>query len=217
MATAVRLSRASAVRATSVIVAVCAVVLSGAAHPASAVARSGECQRPALVNGSFENPKVLGNAQLPEGDVPGWKTTDSEHLIEIWSHGLNGVPARDGKQFAEINATSAGMLFQDVRVTPGDKLQISFEHRGRTGVDTMGLSAGEPGGKTSSLGVFKTGNKNWKAYSAKYTVPGGQTILRLGFTAVSTAGGPSVGNFLDGVKIKTIGSGCRDSHNESRH
>src|SRR5699024_1725871 len=84
----------------------------------------------ALINGSFEEPVILDSeyseyifeagpdgsgayyALLPEDLVPGWKTTASDKLIEIWDESFldnhwrdalqDGIP--DGKQVAELNA-----------------------------------------------------------------------------------------------------------------
>ena len=60
-----------------------------------------------LDNASFEAPVLTNNTyqQLEDANVPGWSTTATDHLIEIWKTGFNGVPAAAGLQFAEINAT----------------------------------------------------------------------------------------------------------------
>ncbi|MEV4375168.1 MULTISPECIES: hypothetical protein [unclassified Nonomuraea] len=67
----------------------------------------GGCGRQvALTNGGFESPHLsvrnnvsfLGDASQP-GGVPGWRTTASDHQIEIWPAEY-GVPADEGSQFA---------------------------------------------------------------------------------------------------------------------
>jgi hypothetical protein len=63
--------------------------------------------------------------------VPGWTTTASDALIEIWSSGFNGVASPDGEQFAELNATQDSELYQDVATVPGQKLTWSLYHRAR--------------------------------------------------------------------------------------
>lgn len=94
-----------------------------------------------LVNPSFELPD-LGTSPtfslLNPSLVPGWKTTDT--AIEIWVNGLNGVPAIDGKQFAEINAFINGTLFQDTTgIAAASKVGFTFLHRARVGTDVLRL------------------------------------------------------------------------------
>ncbi len=67
----------------------------------------------------------------------GWKTDATDHQIEIWSSGYNGVPAYEGNQFAEINANQVAALFQTFDATAGSTITLDFAHRGREGVDTM--------------------------------------------------------------------------------
>ena len=57
-------------------------------------------------NGGFETPLVPNNSfrLFDESLVPPWSTTDSRNQIEIWGTGFLGVPAFEGRQFAEINA-----------------------------------------------------------------------------------------------------------------
>ncbi|MER5295586.1 hypothetical protein ABT382_26460, partial [Streptomyces pharetrae] len=82
--------------------------------------------RVALRNGGFEEPTVSGVEILPDASqpqapkhVPGWLTTATDHRIELWRSGFNGVPAAEGSQFAELNANQESTLYQDLRTTPG--------------------------------------------------------------------------------------------------
>lgn len=166
--------------------------------------------RVALVNGSFEEPVVTNYQLLPDASqppsadrVPGWLTTATDHRIELWHTGFNGVPAADGDQFAELNANQVSTLYQDLPTTPGATLYWRLYHRGRAGTDTMALDIGAPGAAVEQQ-RFTDGNTAWGEYFGTYTVPPGQTVTRFGFRSVSAAGGnQAIGNFLDGVFFGT--------------
>lgn len=103
-----------------------------------------------LQNGGFESPDRSNYApvysQLPnetEGLI--WKTTGSDGLIEIgnssdkyyphYENSLNtiyGTTAKEGNQFAELNAQAAGALYQDVMTVPNSTLYWSLYHRARS-------------------------------------------------------------------------------------
>ncbi|MEW5655596.1 hypothetical protein ABGT92_09710 [Streptomyces cinereoruber] len=166
--------------------------------------------RVTLVNGSFEQPPVADMAFLPDASqtqasrhVPGWLTTATDHMVELWHSGFNGVPSAEGEQFAELNANQVSTLYQDLPTTPGTKLYWRLYHRGRQGQDTMALDIGAPGG-TVEQRTFTDGNTAWGFYTGTYTVPAGQTTTRFAFRSVSAAGGNrGIGNFLDGVFFGT--------------
>ncbi|MFI0722894.1 hypothetical protein [Streptomyces sp. NPDC021224] len=166
--------------------------------------------RVTLANGSFEEPAVSGEEQLPDASrpqaarhVPGWLTTAADHLVELWHSGFLGVPSADGAQFAELNATQVSTLYQDLPTTPGTKLYWRLDHRGRNGQDTMALDIGVPGA-TVEQRQFTDGNTAWGHYTGTYVVPAGQTTTRFAFRSVAAAGGnQSIGNFLDGVFFGT--------------
>jgi uncharacterized repeat protein (TIGR01451 family) len=166
--------------------------------------------RVALVNGGFEQPPVADMAILPDASqtqaptrVPGWLTTASDHMIELWRSGFNGVPSAEGSQFAELNANEVSTLYQDLPTTPGSTLYWRLYHRGRLGQDTMALDIGAPGSPVEQR-RFTDGTTAWGFYTGTYTVPAGQTTTRFSFRSVSAAGGNrSVGNFLDGIFFGT--------------
>ncbi|PZG55674.1 hypothetical protein C1I98_03015 [Spongiactinospora gelatinilytica] len=145
-------------------------------------------------------------AQNQPNSVPGWRTTASDHVIEVWRDGFNGVPAADGRQFAELNAHQVSTLYQDLPTTPGTTLYWRLSHRGRLGADTMALDIGHPEDPVEQARMTD-GNDAWGHYSGKYTVPDGQTVTRFAFRSVSAAGGNnSIGNFLDGIVFGTAPS-----------
>ncbi len=167
--------------------------------------------RVALRNGGFEEPTVAGVEILPDASqtqapkyVPGWLTTATDHRIELWRSGFNGVPAAEGSQFAELNANQESTLYQDLPTTPGTTVYWRLYHRGRLGQDTMALDIGAPGAVGAEQRRFTDGNTAWGFYTGSYTVPAGQTTTRFAFRSVAAAGGnESVGNFLDGVVFAT--------------
>ena len=184
--------------------------LAGGAAPVAAATCGADSVT--LVNGGFETPVITpgGNSSLDASLVPPWLTTDSANQIEIWGSGFDGVPSAKGAQFVEINANSAGTLYQDVVTTSGEKMTWSLEHRGRSGTDTMKVLIGDA---TTADVNSDTGwnffspdlsdpNTAWGAHTGSYVVPAGQTCTRFGFRAVSSAGGnQSFGNFLDAVSF----------------
>ncbi|MCF6469871.1 hypothetical protein FAF44_15940 [Nonomuraea sp. MG754425] len=166
-----------------------------------------------LVNGSFETPAV----NRYEWDIPdastnpsvGWHTTASDRRLEFWNSS-SGVPAADGRQFAELNANEVATLYQDVPTVPGTVMTWSLYHRGRAGTDVMRVLAGAPGATAAqtpdgaSSPDISDGNTAWGRYTGSYVVPAGQTVTRFAFESVSAAGGnPAIGNFLDGVVFQT--------------
>lgn len=177
------------------------------------------CPAPvALINGSFEQGAARGSAYdgsglyYYESEVPGWKTTDK--AIEIWNYEQN-IPAvvknwpapPDGNRWAELNAFENGMLYQDVKTTPGQTIYWRLSHMGRQGVDTMQVRIGAATSNPYSTVVqkqFSDGRTAWGTHTGSYTVPAGQTTTRFGFEAVSTASGNiGAGNFLDDIFLGT--------------
>ncbi|MEU8175359.1 DUF11 domain-containing protein [Microbispora hainanensis] len=178
--------------------------------PRAAAPNPASCpEQVALVNGGFENPVVTGTwASLPDASqntpnaVPGWRTTATDHRIEIWSPRMN-VPAAEGAQFAELNANQVSTLYQDRPTTPGQKLYWRLSHRGRLGTDTMALDIGAPSGPAEQA-TMSDGTGTWGTYHGSYTVPAGQTTTRFAFRSLSAAGGNATyGNFLDDIFFGT--------------
>ncbi|PKJ52261.1 isopeptide-forming domain-containing fimbrial protein, partial [Bacillus sp. SN10] len=190
----------------------------------------GQLGRVALVNGSFEQPYYTsipstsygpGYFIAPAGTVPGWKTTDSNQVFELFNKTLmdkiqpgsvqdqvglkNAVP--HGEQFAELNSREAAQLYQDVQTTPGQTIYWRLAHKGRQGTDTMALKIGPSAVSPKDLPTIQqmtTGKDQWKYYTGTYKVPEGQTTTRFGFEAISSAGGDiRAGNFLDDIFLGT--------------
>jgi hypothetical protein len=170
----------------------------------------------ALQNGGFENPPVPPNTftLFPQASVPPWQTTDVLGEIEIWGDGFLGVPAAEGGGFAELNANSAGTLYQDVISNPGDTMTWTLMHRARVGTDTMQVLIGDGfvADPTSNIGWdyispdLADDTTAWGTHTDTFVVPAGQVCTRFAFRAVSTGSGSgSVGNFLDAVSFEVAG------------
>jgi hypothetical protein len=72
--------------------------------------------------------------------IDGWKTTATDRGIEVWESGFSPSGATvfaapgNGSQFAEVNATTASALYQDLLVSAsGGATELSFDfwHRAR--------------------------------------------------------------------------------------
>lgn len=205
-----RLRRVVAGAASALLLAAGLTVVTESIAPTSASAAQNptQCQNTvSLTNGTFEAPAIPNATYrlLDETIVPGWFTNDSANQVEIWSSGFQGVTAAQGRQFAELNANSASMLYQDVPTTPGQTLAWSLKHRARQGTDVMRVMIGVPGGTLVQSGPnLSDTTAAWGSHSGTYTVPAGQTVTRFGFEAVSAgSGNNSVGNFLDDITFGT--------------
>jgi len=162
-----------------------------------------------LCNTDFENNQVISGANFlitNQNNVPCWKTTASDQMIEVWSNGFSGVPSYSGNQFVELNANMVSTLFQNFIAKSGNQIEISFAHRGRSGTDVMSVEIGKIGGPYTNLGNFSAGNTAWVFNSLIYTIPNtiSDTNFILRFNSVSAAGGATIGNFLDAIDIKII-------------
>jgi gliding motility-associated-like protein len=175
-------------------------------------------------NGSFEitTPVLALNSFtfFPAQLVQDWQTTENFNgypEIEIWSSGWNGVaaPAGSGNQFAELNAYTAGALYQTFCLNGmGGTISWSVKHRGRQGVDVAAVRFGSTLANalaSPAIATLTDGNAAWGTYSGTITIPFGQTTYVMAFQAVSSAGGNvSVGNFIDDVHV-TVLAACRDT------
>ena len=165
-----------------------------------------------LVNAGFESPVIPKDTYsiMNQSQVPGWKSTASDHAIEIWSTPFNGVSALDGNQFAEINANMQEALYQDVTgIVAGEKLTFQLAHRGRLTVESMRFTitdlgvdgiAGTADDTTLFAKTYSDGTGNWGFYTSateSSIISKGDTI-RVSFASLTPG---SYGNFLDAVSL----------------
>ncbi|HEX7803242.1 MAG TPA: hypothetical protein VF471_10870 [Pseudoxanthomonas sp.] len=197
-----------------------------------------------FVNPGFETPVLTSSPAgagcyllLDETLVPGWTTTHpsqtgggsciapaagSGRLIELWSSNFQGVPARQGNNFSELNASASSRLFQNVCLINGESIDWRFSHRGRgsaTVGDVMDFNVGASVPvvrvSTTSSGVFgapilsqgtaqapAAAGNGWVDYTGTFSYSGATGTNSLGFESISTGSGSNtVGNFLDNIQI----------------
>jgi hypothetical protein len=181
------------------LVATLAVLAAFAGSPASTLAAVCGGGATSLGNGGFESPGVAPDtyAIFDASQVPPWNTTDVSNGIEIWGNGFQGVPAFEGANFAELNANSAGTLYQDVVSSPGATMTWTLQHRGRDGTDVMKVLIGDASTADVSNDVgwnaisadISDPPTAWGGTSEDYVVPAGQTCTRFAFRAVSSGVG----------------------------
>ena len=153
--------------------------------------------------------------QYNQYDVVGWSTTATDGLIEIWDDGAQGVDAFEGGYFAEINATQDATIYQEAFIEAGTSVDYLFAHRGRLGTDTLRFTVVDlgldgvfngfdlEGGVTNddSLLVDRTSTATRDGWLVSYGNDVFTTLeestFRFSYEAVTAAGGPSIGNFLD--------------------
>lgn len=197
-------------------------VFSGQAFAASAAPEN------LLLNPGFEEP--AGDGMVLDSNFPGWQTTDIESTFEVWPH---ATPVAGDNQFIELNAYSAGSVYQDFATTPCATITWTLQHRARlVGTDVMNVAAGPAGGTgNEGLDILSATSKNgaeidatteisdttategddttWGTWSGTYVVPADQTSTRLAFTAVSSASGDTTaGNFLDNISATEVAGTC---------
>ncbi len=198
-----------------------------------------------FLNPGFETPALTAaNAangcyrQLDEALVPGWTTThpsqagsgdctspgaSTGRLIELWRTNFQGVPARQGNNYAELNAEASSRMFQNACLINGEQINWRFSHRGRgsaTVRDVMDFNVGASVpvvrvGTTSSgafnapvvsqgtSGAPASGGNGWVDYTGSFIYGGATGTSSLGFESISTGSGSNtVGNFLDNIQIE---------------
>jgi hypothetical protein len=204
-----------------------------------------------FINLSFESPKIAntGNAcrvYIDSTKVPGWLTTHPyyqeesvEHVlilqvvvVRLWNcgqdlgvlgGGTGNLVAKEGTQFAELNAERLSEISQNICLVNGEQVNWRFSHNGRnTNPDTMNFRAGTQPVVSVATGTTGTGNitscsagtcnpvqsntvpvgstTRWADYSGSFIYTGATGQTTIGFQ--STSGSGTSGNFLDGIQIE---------------
>lgn len=156
-----------------------------------------------VTNGGFEQPVINACwSVIPQSQVPEWRSGSGFGSFELWDAACMGVPAHEGNQFAEMDQSLAP-YYMDICTECAEIVNWGLAHRGRNGVDVMGLEAGPPGGPYVSLGTFTDGNAAWGYYTGTYTVPAGQNVTRFILTFISVSdNSPAMGNLVDAVTFE---------------
>ncbi len=205
-----------------------------------------------FINLSFESPKIAntGNAcrvYIDSTKVPGWLTTHPYYpeqavdsctyvpsgngqVMELWSGprvigggGTGNMVAKEGTQFAELNAQYISEISQNICLVNGERVNWRFSHNGRnTNPDTMNFRAGTQPIVSVATSTTGTGNvtscsagtcnpvqsntvpvgstTRWADYSGSFIYTGATGQTTIGFQ--STSGSATSGNFLDGIQIE---------------
>jgi uncharacterized repeat protein (TIGR01451 family) len=184
------------------------------------------------------------------GQVPAWRTThppavtenvgacvvppgfaQTAPILEVWRTPRNNnsggaVVAPEGFQIAELNATVAAQIFQNVCMINGETVRWRFAHRGRasdTLYDVMDLKYGRLGDirDLTRVGTTNTGLRlapvdasgnvsntpvalggGWVRYTGAFTFQQSTGGSNIGFEAVSTGNGVITGgNLIDDIQI----------------
>jgi len=145
---------------------------------------SAQVQR-TFVNLGFEQPSAAPSTcffQVSEAAVPGWTTNHPSQdgrgcaphvaqtpgpLIEIWTTNFQGVAARHGQQFAELNAEAASRIYQNVCLASGEVVGWRFSHRGRQSATADDVTEFRVGSTADTNRVVRAGTQS----------DGGSTVL----------------------------------------
>ena len=205
-----------------------------------------------FINLSFETPKIANTGSacrvyIDSTKVPGWLTTHPYYkeeavdsctyipsgngqVMELWSGpraigggGTGNMVAKEGAQFAELNAQNISEISQNICLVKGEQVSWKFSHNGRnTNPDTMNFRAGIQPVISVATNTIGTGNvvscsagtcntvqnnttsvgntTRWANYSGTFIYSGTTGQTTIGFQ--STSGDATSGNFLDGIQIE---------------
>ncbi|MDQ9760657.1 Calx-beta domain-containing protein [Acinetobacter baumannii] len=200
-----------------------------------------------FINLSFEEPNIANTGSacrvyIDSTKVPGWLTTHPYYqeevngtctysasgngqIMELWNGpraiggtGTGTISARNGKQFAELNAQYVSEISQNICLVQGEEIEWRFSHNGRRNADTMDFRTGTQkivSVQTNTVGqgqinfkaddrtsvVNQASNGRWADYSGKFIYTGATGQTTIGFQSTSTTS-PTEGNFLDDIQIK---------------
>ncbi|ANV84862.1 hypothetical protein AWQ21_11015 [Picosynechococcus sp. PCC 7003] len=155
------------------------------------------------------------------------QTPGPRNLIELWTSGFNNVVSPDGNVFAELNAEENSKLFQNLCLLDGETITFSVNHRGRSSATVADVASfvvdnqrvvefgtasdanprsitplSPPNATILSTNLSTLPGGGWVEYSGSLEYTGADSTVRVGFEAISTAGGSiSIGNFIDNTQF----------------
>jgi hypothetical protein len=160
-----------------------------------------------LVNYGMESPRLssisdcsMEFCQVGAIQVSGWRTTSESQVIELWADGYWGVPAPEGAQFVELDASTPDTLYQDLVLAPRELVYWSVRHRGRLGDESIEVLLGPPDSPRSQ-GVFTSSDQDWREYSGIYRVGGDEAVTRF---SLASRTGTTEGNLIDDAVLAPI-------------
>ena len=156
-----------------------------------------------LVNGSLETAGATGN--LGSAALPGWTGANN---VELWLTGLNGVAARAGRTFVEVDG-GTGALSQTVKTVAGSPYTLSFDLAGRPGfVASSKLDVVVNG---TIIGTITPADSNWHRYSFTFNGTANDTVA---FRPVA-GDTDTVGALIDAVLLTGARPGTEEDHDHS--
>jgi len=166
-----------------------------------------------VLNGGFEdgsfNLSVSTVVNVDITQMDNWSTSSLLGNINIMASGNDGVSAYEGNVYVDIDNLDSGDIYQDITTAPGDVILFSFAHRGRTGVNMVGIYMDDPNVPYANhklVNTYSTDDDRWIMYQGKYEVPADQTTTRFSIRAITISSGilGSVTNVLDGSLIDAV-------------
>lgn len=165
-----------------------------------------------IENGSFETPDIDSVIGKRGSTSSTWQYYDASDVdgfsgsnIEIWNSGFQGVEAWDGGQFMELNShpTPAGAftVYQTFDTQIGQTYSLDFAYRARrSNNEAFNVNVAGTG---SLIDTTLTDHERgfWSRFTSFFTADSAQTTLK--FTSV-TPETRTVGNFIDGVSVKSV-------------
>lgn len=148
-----------------------------------------------LTNGGFENPNVATGTWgwFTSANVPGWNGSN----IEIWDN-FSGVSAKEGSQFAELNAHpnngQAFSIYQTFTTTLGQWYDVSFAYRARSNTNESFNFAVD----NLSWLIDDHTTTGWSVFNNSFQAT--SNLSTISFTSVTPLT-HTVGNFIDDVKV----------------
>lgn len=162
-------------------------------------------------NGSFELPPINGNDQeVDTSAVDYWQTRGAVgqaaetkmHLIKSVSP---NITASNGSQFASVNATTRGVLYQDLNLKAGQPYYVKFRYRGGTAskADEMMFYFRQKGTTPQGFSVSGAAESGWLDYTYLLTPTASDYEIAFETKHVSTSSPIWAGNYLDNVQVLT--------------
>ncbi|SDY44297.1 conserved repeat domain-containing protein [Lysobacter sp. yr284] len=126
--------------------------------------------------------RIYQNICLTNGEVIGWRLSH---------RGRNSASTPDVMSFG-VNASGS-----TTTAVSDEIARIGTTNNGTDRVDTGGTASSATQG-TMTIGGTSNG---WRDYSGSFTYGGTTGVQQVGFAAVSSSGGISLGNFLDEIQV----------------
>jgi hypothetical protein len=181
----------------------------GAAAPQPAVtttavavsaSEEGACDRELIVNGGFENPRMVHGSWQRFLAIEGWSLASGPN-IEVQNNVAGS--AHEGVQFIELDSDASSGISQSIATRSGESYELRFAFTAREGTPLSDnrLSVLWNGDKVADL-FATTVNPQWRTYSLR--LKGRDALSRLAFEDGGTS--DSLGTYLDGVSLRRL---CR--------